>query len=456
MARIECGKGYRYDENGWTYLNIKGSPLERGYQHGALMARELASILKSLRYLTYFNTGKTWDFFVDVAQVLHASRTDPEFIDEMKGIAIGASEHGTPMSWEEVLAWNGYEELTDYWWPNAIDQFRYFNTIHYPDIDGKMTQVKNDHCSAFIAHAGATEGGKVVMAHNSFNNFEMGQFSNLVLSIDPSSGHNIVMQSAPGYIESFADFFITDAGIMGTETTIGGFSLYDSTKEPEYSRIRKAMQYGDNLDDYVRIMSSKNNGGYANSWLLADVNTKDIMRFELGLKYSNIEMNPKSGYFIGFNAPIDPRIRNLECSNTGFADIRRHQGARQVRLNQLMREHLGKINTEIAKTVLADHYDVYTGKDNPCSRTVDGHYELDDRAYMSEIGRPLPFQPRGAVDGKVADSEGALKMTFEGIWGNSSGMDFDVGKFLREHPQWEYLTGYLYSRHPQPWTSFVG
>ena len=37
----------------------------------------------------------------------------------MKGIADGATAAGTPMTWQEVLAWNGYEELTDYWWPDG-------------------------------------------------------------------------------------------------------------------------------------------------------------------------------------------------------------------------------------------------------------------------------------------------------------------------------------------------
>jgi len=46
------------------------------------------------------------------------------------------------------------------------------------------------------------------------------------------------------------------------------------------------------------------------------------MRIELGLKFVGVERK-KEGYFIGFNAPYDPRIRNLECTNTGFDDIRR-------------------------------------------------------------------------------------------------------------------------------------
>ena len=43
----------------------------------------------------------------------------------------------------------------------------------------------------------------------------------------------------------------------------------------------------------------------------------------------------------------------------GFYDRRRHQGARMVRLEQLMKEHKGKIDIGIGQDVLGDHYDIY-------------------------------------------------------------------------------------------------
>jgi hypothetical protein len=439
---------YRLNDSrceGWIYIHIEGEPFIRGYQHGYWAAGEIADMLTTYKYVTFWNTGKTWDFFVGKAEELFLSYMDDEFLDEINGIAAGARDNGTDVTWQEILTLNGYEELTDYWWPN--------------EKEGKYAggdRTEKDHCSAFLATGSVTEGGKVVMAHNSWDEFVTGQYQNLVLDIVPTNGHRIIMQCAPGFIDSLTDFFITDAGIMGTETTMGGFSLYDPNEVPEFLRVRKAMQYANNLDEFVMRMLKKNNGGYANSWLLADVHTREIMRFELGLQYYHVERK-KDGYFIGFNAPLDPRIRNLECSNTGYADIRRHQGARQVRLTQLMEapEHMGKIDVEIGKKILADHYDVFLQiPDNPCSRTVDGHYELDRRDFMCQPGRPLPYQPRGAVDGKVMDSEMAGQMSFWALWGNSSGLAFDADKFLKEHIQWRHLEGYLKSRPSQKWTQF--
>jgi hypothetical protein len=61
-----------------------------------------------------------WDFFVEAGEKLFVDRVDQEFLDEIKGIADGAKDAGVDVTWQEILAWNGYEELTDYWWPNVL------------------------------------------------------------------------------------------------------------------------------------------------------------------------------------------------------------------------------------------------------------------------------------------------------------------------------------------------
>ncbi len=255
---ISYENGYRYDYNGWIYLHIEGEPYERGFQHGYLMAPELAEIMEMLEYTTFQDTGKEWGYFVEQAERIFMPNAEEEYIEEMKGIADGATQAGTEMTWQEVLAWNGDMELTGYWWPNE-------EAGAYDD------QPDNEHCSAFIATGSYTADGGVVMAHNSWDMFVTGQYFNVILDIEPSEGNRMFMQSVPGYIDSMTDFFVTSAGIMGTETTLGGYSDYDPNEEAEFFRVRKAMQYADDLDGFVDLMQKKNNGGYANSWLLGDI-----------------------------------------------------------------------------------------------------------------------------------------------------------------------------------------
>jgi hypothetical protein len=121
-----------------------------------------------------------------------------------------------------------------------------------------------------------------------------------------------------------------------------------------------------------------------------------------------------------------------------------------------MDEHKGKLNIEIAKEIISDHYDVYLLKDdNPCSRTVCSHYDLDAREYMSEAGRPKPFSPRGAVDGIVCDTALAKNMSFIGRFGNSCGIPFVKEEFFKKHRQWDKFRPYVKDRLTQPWTEFA-
>jgi hypothetical protein len=126
-----------------------------------------------------------------------------------------------------------------------------------------------------------------------------------------------------------------------------------------------------------------------------------------------------------------------------------------VRLGELMDKHKGKINIEIAKQIISDHYDVYLLKDeNPCSRTVCSHYDLDAREYMSQADRPKPFSPHGAVDGSVVDSTLAKQMSFVMRYGNSCGIAFDKNTFCDQHMQWNIFRPYLKDRPTQPWSTF--
>jgi hypothetical protein len=109
------------------------------------------------------------------------------------------------------------------------------------------------------------------------------------------------------------------------------------------------------------------------------------------------------------------------------------------------------ISVSDAAEMISDHYDVYLGKINMCSRTVCAHYDLDKREYMSQADRPLPNQPRGSVDGKICSSELCRNMQFIARWGNACGTAFDKTKFCNENAQWAHQRAYLENRPEQVW-----
>ena len=448
---IKIKNGLRYDLNGWVYVSIKGDPRERGYAYGKLVAKDMKQVRTILDFVIYTDYGVKWDFFIEAAKKYFSPKIQeffPEFYEEMVGFAEGAS-----MSIDEVVAWNNYFVLTESWWANMPEEEAIaVKGSVVSNVSSSKEGGAAERCSAFIAVGDWTADGKIVCAHNNFSNFIDGQLAKYVIDLKPTKGNRMLMMGFPGWIWSGTDFFVTSAGIIGTETTIGGFIAY-KPEMPISCRIRNAMQYGNTLEDYERMLLDGNSGDYANSWLFGDTNKNEIMRIELGLRFHNTERT-KNGYFIGFNAPYDPRIRNLECVHTGMDDIRRHQGARKVRLADLMDVYKGKLNIDAAQKIMADHYDVYLNKEIPCSRTCCAHYELDAREYMSDQSRPKPFQPRGALDGNVVDTNMAKAMSFSLRWGNSCGIPFDKNKFCDENRVWDYLRPYLEDRPQQPWTTF--
>lgn len=457
MNKSKNINGYSYLKNGWTYISVWGSPYDRGYAYGYYSAPDFKKIQQMLNYYVYESSGRPWTFYIEAARDHFKNKIKsnfPEFYEEMEGITNGCIANGVDTNIDEIIAWNNYITIFECWYPFWL------SSQNGSSSSGMASMRKEggghgskDRCSAFIATGDYTTDGKIVVAHNSFVEFIDGQFFKVVLDIKPDKGNRILMQTCACSIWSGTDFFVTSAGIIGTETTIGGFIAYESN-DPISCRIRKAMQYGNSLNEYVTILLHNNSGDYANAWLLGNIHTNEIMRFELGLKYWDVQTTT-NGYYYGCNFAFSPEIRNFECVNTGYCDVRRHQGARQVRIPDLIEKYKGKLNINTAITIISDHYDVYLNKINPCSRTICSHYELDAREYMSDPNRPKPFTPRGAIDGAVADYAMIKNMSFKLKYGSSCNSSFNANKFCNKHRQWKHLEPYLLDRPSQPWTIFT-
>jgi hypothetical protein len=229
------------------------------------------------------NTGVTWDFLKENAKRMWDGKIPQEYLDEMEGIAIGVNdglEYSGHVDLWDIIVLNGYDELTEYWLPTVINDY-YKSLPNNNGEDCNVTTPKSfhgakDHCSAFLATGGYTRDGKVVMAHNSFNVFELGNYYNLIAYVRPINGAAFKMQGKPGCIHSTTDFYINEYKIGITETTIGGFCVYDEKGIPEFIRIRKAIQYSKTIEHVKYTLLDGNNGGYANTWLGFDLKTNEI------------------------------------------------------------------------------------------------------------------------------------------------------------------------------------
>jgi len=367
QEKLWLSKSSRSDVNGWIHVKVSGDPYPRGFSYGYLVADEFADQWRVYKALTYTTSGMTLDFFNDLGVKLHKSMIPNEYMQELQGIADGLTKGGIHITLDDIIGFNDNTEITGYYWPTIQTQYG----VAKPP--GRFAKA---HCSAFVATGDATQDGKIVIGHETFTEFWNGQYANVVLDITPTNGYRVVMQSSPGLISSMTDFWLNSAGLMVVETTLAGYSGYNTKGNPEFIRIRNATQYASSIDQWVAIINNGNNGGYANSWLLGDTKTNEIAEYEEGLVYQSLTKKT-SGYIFGDNVANDPRIRNLECSDTGYSDIRQQTGARRTRWPQLLNSYYGKINATIGQIMLGDTYDPYLREVNPSSRCICAHYDVD-------------------------------------------------------------------------------
>ncbi len=249
---------YRFEQNGWTYIHLEGSPEQIGYQHGKLLAKEIEDLLRVTKPFLQHETKRDWNFYRKASQDVLWPKIDSEYQRELDGIVKGANDAGVKVDRWDIVGLNALEELPYYYLPWLDKQQGRIPTTHAPG-----------NCSAIVATGSYTKDHRIVMGHNTWTNYIIGERWNIIFDIKPRSGNRILMDGLPGVIASNDDFGINSAGIMITETTITGFTLFDPAGKPEFYRARKAMQYSNSIDDYVRIMLDGNNGGYANEGIMS-------------------------------------------------------------------------------------------------------------------------------------------------------------------------------------------
>src|SRR5580693_2073289 len=170
-------KAYRFRESGWTYVHLEGSPAHIGFQHGYLLAREIADAFEAIKLEDTHTTKRDWEFFRKSAREMLWPKIDAEYQQEH---VAGAPRLASP-----------------------------------------------GNCSAFIATGSYTRDHQIVIAHNNWTSYLIGSRWVIVFDIVPERGNRILMDGFPGVITSDDDFGVNSAGIMITETTITQFEGWD-------------------------------------------------------------------------------------------------------------------------------------------------------------------------------------------------------------------------------------
>jgi hypothetical protein len=442
VVHDRLGKATREDKNGWVYLHLAGSPADIGYQHGYLLSKEIDTLIKVMEYYLPYSSKKDWNFYRKASARFLWNKIDKEYQDEIRGITEGLQARGMKYDTLDITALNANIELSQYYVPGLMDKIK----------PGSGDNKAPGNCSAFIATGKYTKDGKIVIGHNNWTDYIVGERWNVIADIVPEKGNHILMDTAPGFIHSGDDFVVSSSGILITETTITGFKGFDTTRTPEFVRARRAAQYSKSIDDVIKIMSDDNNGGYANDWLIGDTKTNEVAKLELGLKTQKV-WRSKDTAMIGSNFPADPNLIKQETT-FDVNDKTTSPNARKLRMEKLVCvNYKGKLDVENGKLIEGDTFDALNGKNAMNRCVIDGHIDEDPKGCPE--WSEGPYFPMGAVQGKVTNANLAGKMQLWAHMGHPGGTDFLAAPFFKKHPEYNYQAKYLRDMKAYPWTLFA-
>src|SRR4051812_35267808 len=167
----------RSDTNGWIYLHVDGPASERGFQHGYLLAREIAEEIRIRRVIWKYESSMEWPWLLEKARAMFESKIDRESLEEIDGIAAGMRAAGVETTRAELIAYNGFFELNWYWWPKELKK-----------IKEQETAPQKQACSSFIATGSMTTDGGIVLGHDTFFDYPEAS-ANVIIDIRPQQGH---------------------------------------------------------------------------------------------------------------------------------------------------------------------------------------------------------------------------------------------------------------------------
>jgi len=244
------GKGFLENSGGIRVLHLKGSPYERGYQHGTLLASEITNVISDgiTGAASVVATALQANIETGLQKLKEGQKAagpyiPPEFREEMTGIADGIASKGSPMTLDDVLLWNTmYDSWCFFAHPDPSDPNRPAERHAYPP-----------GCSSCSTWGDATQDGSLIMGKNMDNLDLPGILENRILVIsDPDHGFGHANITHPGMIAIDGGF--NEGGIeMMTQYSPSIYETMSGCGIGILSRL--ILQYAHTINDAVNILT---------------------------------------------------------------------------------------------------------------------------------------------------------------------------------------------------------
>ncbi len=425
---------YHTTKRGFDFIHLEGSSEEIGYRHAVLLHEKIERGMASYAFLTEMRYHLNWDM-CRAQGSSYWPYVPTEYRQEIDGLVAGCQEVGAVNPDGDVIDRNdimAYNAMWDIWWRTAPPG----NPLWWWPFGSQSTGGDNiHHCSGFVATGDATEDGGFVMCQSLWMPYHLPPSHGVFADIVPNSGNRMLLELQAGMIWSGTEWYMNDQGLVVGETTLGT-GPYRWGNTPAFIRIRKAVQYASNVDEFTNIMLTDSNGAYCGDYMVCDAKNNEASIVELG-SYEYEVWRSNNGFHGSCNYPWDPEVREEMGEVEGW-----EHGCypRYYRLGQIEDRYYGEIDIDIAKRALGDHWDTVEGKVNQCSHTLCGHVE-NDSGY-----------PHGSLDGKAAERSMVLNHEIWARYGHSCGQDFLADDHAAENP--DYAWDNLHDMIAQPWTTF--
>lgn len=411
-------------EDAFNIYKFDGSPYEMGLEHGEKLGNEILRVINRFKFALENDYGKSWEWFRGFSMDNFYGKFSEDIIEEILGIVHGARKKGYEISFEDIATLNTIAEIDSYFsWIKKIPS--------------------DTSCTSFIANGRYTSDGDYILAHTTWWRYYTANSFKFLFIYNPDRGFPFAMQSAPGLLFSFTDFYYNSKGIAISETTIDGIKTFNIEGEPLFQRLRKAIQFSSDMEGVIYNLTHNNNGAYANDYLIG---SKDgIGLLELGT-FNYAVVKKREGFIVSSNrVQFDNLEEEVKIEYDSFDDS---DTSRYIRMEQFLRN--SKLDIDSAKKLLADHYDLSLRKEFPGKNTVCGHRENEPR--LDKFDKRPPYFTTGSIDGKVVTGKMALVGSSWVKWGKPCDIPFKANEHIQKHPEYEWLRGHLEDIIPSPWT----
>jgi Phospholipase B. len=330
---------YAYKQDGWLVVHLEGTPYQIGYQNGYLTAENANYWL-----LSYLGGPEDRQTAREIAQEFVWDKIPAEYQGQLKGIAAGLQAKGYDWDVWDVIACNQWADQEAFQAPYQEERSE-----------------EPEGCSAFITTGDATITGEIIIGHNTWCPYNEDFMYNVIYDVKPENGYSYRYQSAGASIWSGEDWYLNEAGLMLVETSIG-----EQPMNPEgnlhFTTMLYAVQYSDSIDEWFDTITANNNGGNQAEWLIGDVKTGEIASLQLLTTDWDFHRT-FNGFFGSSNHLWSGRLRKL--INAEEPDPESGSYARYIRWGQLRDKYYGKIDIDVGKLMLSDHYDTLLKRNAP-------------------------------------------------------------------------------------------